>query len=76
MIRKIKIFINKCCRFINEKLNKLNNPKINHINFYKLLNNNQNLILKFIERVIPIHLNETPHNEIFISEILKYIGKF
>ena len=62
---------------VDEELNKLNNPKITHLNFYKLLNNNQKFNLEIYREGDPAsHLNETPHNEIFISEILRNIGEF
>ncbi len=62
---------------VDEELNKLNNPKINHINFYKLLNNNPKFNFEIYREGDPAsHLNETPHNEIFISEILRNIGEF
>ena len=59
---------------VDEELNKLNNPKINHINFYKLLKDNPKFNFEIYREGDPAsHLNEAPHNEIFINEILKNI---
>ena len=61
---------------VDEELDKFNNPKINHINFYKLLRNNPKFNFEIYREGDPAsHLNGAPHNEIFINEILKNITK-
>ena len=61
---------------INEKLKEINNSKITHINFHKLLTDNSKFNFEIYRQGDPAsHLNEAPHNEIFISEILNNIKR-
>ena len=61
---------------IEEKLKKINSKKIKHINFTKDFEKNSKIDFKIFREGDPAsHLNETPHNEIFIKKILVNIKK-
>jgi hypothetical protein len=61
---------------VDKELKKIKNLKIKHINFTKLLKDNSKFNFTIYRKDdAASHLNETPHNEIFVSEILENIRK-